>query len=169
MKIKLNYIILILAFCFGILTSCKEKTEDAVSLNNSIINDQTELLRLKENLFFNFQESMPESTIQLSYDSLKTYIIKQIEKYNTNNIHDKYSDFQNSMLKLLIKYQELTSNEYFQLKKLITKPAYLITNEDIQKIDSLYNEVNLKHFNANEEFAESQKKFAKENKIELID
>lgn len=154
---------------FFLVFSCNNKTDEALELNNKIIKDQAELFRLKENLFHKLNESSPDTELQLSYDSLKTFLLVQIENYNNLEPITDDNEFINSMVELLLTYQNLTSNEYYQLKKIITKPAYLIDNNDINNIDSLYNLVNIKHQDAFNTFSEAQKKFAHKFNIELVD
>lgn len=160
---------LIIIISILLIYSCNNKTDKALELNNKIINDQAELFRLKENLFQKLHETSTDSMLKLSYDSLKTFIINNIDKYSKTEENSDDNEFKNSMVKLLLIYQELTSNEYYQLKKLITKPAYLIDNKDINDIDSLYNLVNIKHQDAFNEFSEAQKKYAQKFNIELVD
>lgn len=152
-------------FCF--ILSCNNNKDKAIELNNKIITDQTELFRLKDNLYNHFYIYANEEKMRVAFDSLNNGLNSMITYYEQLHINNNESTIIKSMLEFLLAYQNLANNEYSLIMSKKTIPHILITEKDLNSLDSIFAVVNKKQEEISTKFSEAQMNFAKQNNFIL--
>ncbi|MCX7954470.1 MAG: hypothetical protein N3A01_04680 [Bacteroidales bacterium] len=146
-----------------VLFSCAVNTDEAIKYNNDLVKKQINLVKLLDKLDECFKDT--SCNVKLMYDSIfrLTHIyldsLKKIEDFNGD------STLRIQFKKLLESYKHVLESDYKSLITLYYSIDSIEYNEDTikmleKKAKELYDSLNDKIRNANNQFIEHQKKFA---------
>lgn len=157
MKTFLSLIIISLVF----ISSCSNKTEEAIKYNDQVISMQRKIVQL-----FNKLDSSFIDTISQSYKNIHQQIISEIESQfrfiDSLPAFDNKEDFKNAYKELLKVYDDILKNDYQKIIDFYSLPDSLYTqkiNDELLKTNELINE---KFQDALNKFINFQKQFASE-------
>lgn len=171
----MRYILIFLIGLFCIQYSCSHRTkEEALALNDSIVNDQVSIVKTEEQLYnaiiaLNFIEA--ETIYKNFLDSLQ-----QIQtKYEKMKPFDQDDEFRKAIINLVLTYKMVVENEYKELITVVKKLSSFENTDELEfnnshvKFKNLLDSIGAKIENSNNDFLQAQKVFADKYNLKLID
>lgn len=162
---KIN-ICLLLFFTGLLLISCSPTTEEAVSYNDSMIDEQFKITLLFDSLNYCLDSNISEKLLPF-----KNKLIKQIEestiKINKAKAFDKTDEYKININKLFDVYKDVVTNEYNQIINIYLLPDSLYTIEDEKKLNNFWDNAYKKVQNQLKEFNKFQEEFSKKYNFKL--
>lgn len=163
---KLFTTIICSLFVSVILVSCGPTTNDAITYNDALVNQQEKVIQNESALIEAISKNTPDK-LDSSCNDLLNQIKESADVVQKMEAFDGKTDMKDAALKVFEAYKDAAENDYIELINLAKTPDTLYTQETDNKVIDLSKKIDDKLLKAIDAFRAKQKEFAEKYKFEL--
>jgi hypothetical protein len=157
----MKFILIQISVFLIILTSCNNKSSDALKFNDSLITVQDSVVLIIDSLNKLIAKKDSQS-ISNFYSFSMNYTSKRIKIIKNRFCPDEYENIRVAFLNLLKNYLYVLMSEYPKIIRIQLTNDSNLNNDSIRQFNSAVNEVNRSFNNEMNRFIKDQQKFAKQ-------
>ncbi|MGZ3865652.1 MAG: LIC11966 family surface protein [Bacteroidia bacterium] len=159
-------IFLPLAAALVLLTSCGPTTDDAIKLNDSLVNAQKGCIQGEKDFYKSCDGYNPDE-IKASYESFAKMVDSSSKMLSEIKEEKEFATFKENAVKLVNAYKELIPKEYKEYADIYSLPSEKYTAQDSARCVEVANKINTTLNPLVNGFIAEQENFAKEWKFKL--